>query len=231
MNEVARQEKKFLMTIEEFYKQSNYLQHLMTQDKHNGSNGYMIRSLYFDTLEDRDYHEKIAGVDPRRKIRLRYYGSPNKFALLEMKQKEGIYQVKRSLKMDIKDAIELTKGNYSSLLTYSQPFAAECYGLMNTSVYRPKTIVQYNRKAFIAKENKIRVTFDHNITATEACFDLFADDLSMYPVFDRFNVILEIKFNGFLLTYIRNFLKGIDASEIAVSKYCLGREISLNSLF
>lgn len=231
MDEVTRQEKKYLITIEEFYRQSSYLEHLMMQDINNGSSGYMIRSLYFDTMDDRDFHEKIDGVDPRRKIRLRYYGPPNKFAMLEMKQKQGIYQVKRSLKMNMEDAIELSKGNYSVLLSYPDPFAIECYGLMNTHIYRPKTIVQYNRKAFIAKENKIRITFDYNITATESCFDIFSDNLCMHPVLDKFNVIMEVKFNRFLLSYIKSFINRIDASEISISKYCLGRETTLNSIF
>ena len=32
--------------------------------------GYPVRSLYFDTLHDRDFAEKLFGTDPRRKVRL-----------------------------------------------------------------------------------------------------------------------------------------------------------------
>lgn len=229
LKEVARQEKKYLITIEEFHKQSSYLEHLMMQDTHNGARGYMVRSLYFDSIDDKDFYEKIYGLDPRRKIRLRYYGPPNEFAVLELKQKQGIYQVKKSLKINIKDAIELTKGNYSPLLAYSEPFAAECYGIMNIHAYRPKTIVEYSRKAFIARENKIRLTFDHNIRATESSFDIFSENLCMYPVLDIFNVVLEVKYDGFLLSYIKSFINSVDVSEISISKYCLGRLISLNT--
>ena len=94
---------------------------------------------------------------------------------------------------------------------------------MQYKCYRPKTIVQYNRKAYIAKENKIRITFDNNIIATESSFDLFSDNLLMYPVFDKFNVVLEVKFNGFLLDYIRQFINSINKSELSVSKYALAR--------
>lgn len=51
----------------------------------------------------------------------------------------------------------------------------------------------------IAKENKIRVTFDNRIEATESCFDLFSERLNMNPVLDLYNVVLEVKFNGFIL--------------------------------
>ena len=36
-----------------------------------GRDGYTIRSLYFDTLHDADYFEKLDGVQLRRKLRLR----------------------------------------------------------------------------------------------------------------------------------------------------------------
>ena len=60
--------------------------------------------------------------------RLRIYDPNAKFAMLEMKQKHGPNQLKRSLKIPREDAICLTKGDYSPLLKYKKDFAAECYG-------------------------------------------------------------------------------------------------------
>lgn len=226
MNKVFREEKKFLISIDEFIKKSHTLSQVMTEDPHNGIHGYIIRSLYFDTLYDSDYFEKLAGVETRRKIRLRIYDPNADFAMLEMKQKQGANQLKRSLRLSRNDAIALTKGDYSPLLSYEEPFAAECYAMMNCRCYRPKTIVQYNRKAFIAKENKIRITFDNQIAATESCFDLFSPNLNMNPVLDPYDVVLEVKFNGFLLDYIRRMINSIDRSELSVSKYVLALQNS-----
>ena len=75
-----------------------------------------------------------------------------------MKQKEGPYQKKRSLRLTREDAARLCRGDYFPLLTYKEPFAAECYGLMNCRCYRPRVIVEYRRQAYIARENHIRVT-------------------------------------------------------------------------
>ena len=61
MNQVLREEKKFLISIDEFIKLSHKLGQIMSEDVHNGTNGYMIRSLYFDTVYDGDYYEKAAG--------------------------------------------------------------------------------------------------------------------------------------------------------------------------
>ncbi len=71
MNEVYRQEKKYFMTVADMDRLSAKLSKVMIQDAHNGSQGYSIRSLYFDTLYDSDYHEKLDGIELRRKIRLR----------------------------------------------------------------------------------------------------------------------------------------------------------------
>ena len=224
MNVVTREEKKFLISIDDFRQKSHYLESIMMQDSHNGTHGYMIRSLYFDTPFDDDFFEKQAGIELRRKIRLRCYDPSQDYAMLEMKQKQGAQQLKRSLKVTREDALRLIDCDYSPLLRYADPFAAELYAYMHMKCYRPKTIVQYNRKAFIAKENKIRVTFDNQIVATESRFDLFSEHLNMNPVLDMYDVVMEVKFNGFLLGYIRDAINSIDRSEISVSKYCLARQ-------
>lgn len=224
LNQVLREEKKFLIHVEDFLRLSHRLGAVMLQDPHNGTHGYVIRSLYYDTIGDRDYYEKDAGVEERRKIRLRIYDPENDFAMLEMKQKQGAQQRKRSLRVSRADALLLARGDYTPLLHYAEPFAAECFGLLHCRCYRPVTIVEYHRKAFIARENKIRITFDNQIAATESCFDLFSPRLNMNPVLDRFDVVLEVKFNGFLLGYLRALLGDVDKSELSVSKYVLARQ-------
>ena len=224
MNKVLRGEKKFLMNYPEFMRLSHRLEQCLHLDPHSGADGYPVRSLYFDSIDDGDYFDKSAGIEMRRKIRLRCYHPQDDFAMLEMKQKQGSMQLKRSLRLERKDAIALTRGDYSPLLHYDNPFAAECFGFMHMKGYRPKTIVEYKRKAFIAKENRIRITFDHRIVATESCFDLFSPQLNMNPVLDPSAVVMEIKYNHFLLDYIRQMLNTADKSELSVSKYCLARQ-------
>ena len=224
MDQVLREEKKFLIGVSDFLQLSHQLEQCLMQDPHNGTFGYPIRSLYFDSIYDRDYEEKQAGVETRRKIRLRCYDPNSDFAMLEMKQKQGNQQRKRSLRLSREDARRLTRGDYSPLLFCGDPFAVECYGVMQMHGYRPKAIVEYNRKAFIARENKIRITFDNQIVATESSFDLFDPNLNMNPVLDKSLVVLEVKYNGFLLEYIKRMINSVDKSELSVSKYCLARQ-------
>ena len=203
----------------------------MAEDSHSHDGSYPVRSLYFDSLDDGDYQDKVDGVELRRKIRLRCYGPDAPFAQLEMKQKEGDHQRKRSLRISRSDALQLTRGDYSSLLSCSDPFAAECYALMSMYCYRPKSVVEYQRCAFTAKENNIRITLDHNIIATESCFDIFSPQLLQHSVFSPYLAVLEVKYNGFLLSYIKDIIQSCDSSETAVSKYCMSRAVGKHFAF
>lgn len=231
MRVVSRKEKKFLVDLAGAKKLEGILASVVAPDPHNGLQGYPIRSLYFDTLHDRDYAEKLMGTDPRRKVRLRVYDPSGDFALLELKQKQGDNQRKRSLPVTREEARRLIDGDADVLLTHEEPFAAEMHAFMSINGYSPKAIVEYDRMAFVAKENKTRVTFDRSVRATETNFDLFDPRLPLYPVFDPFNVILEVKFDGFLLSYIRSLLNTIDKSELSVSKYCLARSVRMGYQF
>ncbi|HSK68822.1 MAG TPA: polyphosphate polymerase domain-containing protein [Candidatus Limnocylindria bacterium] len=231
MNEVLRNEKKYLISLVRYYALSHLLAQALHLDGHSAGDGYSIRSLYFDTIEEKDFVEKEDGVEVRRKIRLRNYGPHMPFAMLEMKQKQGYNQKKRSLRVKRADAEELCRGRYASLLRYPDPFAAECYALMNTQCYLPKAVVEYRRKAFVAQENNIRVTFDHHIIGTEANFDIFSPNLMQYPVMDPYLVVLEVKYNGFLLSYIKDMLRVTDTSELSVGKYSLSRAVTTHYHF
>jgi len=232
MCRVVRQEHKFAITEAQRLQYCSILQRAIHEDPNNGVDGYMVRSLYFDTLNDYDYTTKIDGVDVRRKLRLRIYNTESAFASLEMKQKQSCAQIKRSIRIKREDAMQLCGGNYSSLLYYDDPFALECYTLMSTRGYLPKVIVEYRRTAFVAEGNETRVTFDGRIRATESCRSFFSDKLCLYPVMDASAAVLEVKYDRMLYTYIKDILQRFDKNPISVSKYCMARMISMgfNSL-
>lgn len=223
MRQVSRQEHKYLLPITDSLRQLATVSQIMQADPNNGLRGYRVRSLYFDTPEDTDFYSKVDGLELRRKLRLRIYSPSAAFALLELKQKEGGFQKKRSLKLKREDAKRLIDGRYSVLLQYQNDFAAECYLLLNEQGYRPKSVVEYTRCAYFAKENDIRITFDSEIRATEAHFDLFSKNLLFSPVLDPYHVVMEVKYNGFLLSYLKELLELSNRSTISVSKYGLSR--------
>ena len=148
----------------------------------------------------------------------------------EMKQKQGQYQRKRSLRLSRAEAQALIAGDQSVLLRGGGDFGAECYAMMQMHLYRPKAIVEYDRFAFIAPENSTRITFDSAIRASETNFDVFDEHLMTVPVMQPSGVVLEVKFNGFLLSYIKDMLLPVQKSELSVSKYCMARQVGCNYL-
>ncbi|MBO4110696.1 VTC domain-containing protein [Streptococcus suis] len=103
MNEVLRKEKKYLLPLEMYYYLSGKLEKILKVDSYGKEDGYCVRSLYFDSLEDVDWQEQEDGLENRRKIRLRNYGNGSQNAKLELKQKQGDNQRKRSLLMTKSD--------------------------------------------------------------------------------------------------------------------------------
>lgn len=66
MNEVLRQEKKYLMNQVDCLKLQHQLENVMMADIHNGSQGYLVRSLYFDSPYEEDYEDKLDGIELRK---------------------------------------------------------------------------------------------------------------------------------------------------------------------
>lgn len=223
MLSVLRQEEKYPLYLLEAAKYSYYFSKLLMLDEYSKNGSYNVRSLYFDTVDDRDFFDKLTEQNLRHKIRLRVYSPEDRFAKLEVKEKTGIYQRKRSLTIKREDALKIIDGQYGVLLDYPEEFAAELFSVMTMDCYRPKSIVEYKRLAFMAKENNIRLTFDSHICATESSFELFSPNLPLSPVFDEDKVIFEVKYNRFMLGYIKDIISKVNQRSISSSKYCLSR--------
>ena len=224
---VFRTEKKYVLNTVQASGIFSRLYMVMQGDLHNGTNAYMVRSLYFDTVYNDDYFEKMAGIERRRKIRLRIYDVNSPTAKLEIKEKQGANQLKRSLTVSRDDAMELQKGNFEVLRNREEPLAEELFVLMTTKQYRPVCIVEYQRRAFMSYTNDIRITFDSKITSNEGNFSIFDKEMQTYPVFPFNEMVLEVKYNGFLLSYIKDMVSSLDCEENAISKYCMARMYGL----
>ena len=79
-----RHELKYLITPAELTVLRNTLAPLMQLDQ---GHEYLIRSLYFDTINDDALEEKIAGVGNRKKYRIRIYNFSDRVIKLECKSK------------------------------------------------------------------------------------------------------------------------------------------------
>ena len=228
--EVLRTEQKYTISFLDSQIIASKIGMVIPRDEHGTYDGYLVRSLYFDTLNDDDFKDKEGGLEMRRKIRLRVYGSEDTSAKLELKEKQGDFQRKRSLLLSRDDASEMIKGNYEVLKKYNTEFADEMYGRMTTQNYIPKCIVEYDRKAFVVKTNDIRITFDSGLRASEINLNVFDPNLYCYPVGNPSTVTMEVKFNHFLLGYVKDIVSIDGRQQLSSSKYCAARFASLGSI-
>ncbi|WP_036931619.1 polyphosphate polymerase domain-containing protein [Proteocatella sphenisci] len=224
--DVSRTEKKYGISKITASNMRRIFSTTLKSDKHNTGDGYMVRSLYFDSYDDSDYYDKEDGYNYRKKIRLRIYSTDSEVAKLEKKEKVGSNQWKRSLSISKSDALKLIDGDFSPLIEDGSDFAFEMYEIMTIGIYRPRCIIEYDRVAFIVEENDIRLTLDSNIRATESNFDLFSENLQFYPVSHPTEVTLEVKYDNFLFSYIKEMLALCDKKQISNSKYIMGRSVS-----
>ncbi|MDR2088603.1 MAG: polyphosphate polymerase domain-containing protein [Clostridiales Family XIII bacterium] len=224
--EWQRVEKKYLFSAPIGYALRRRIRAVLREDAHNGPDGYIVRSLYFDTISDGDFFDKLEGLEQRRKIRLRIY-PPNYDAVrLEIKEKSGAYQRKRSLRLSPEDAQALIARDFRVLLRSAHPLGAELFGVMSAEVYLPRCVVEYDRRAFLSPGGDTRVTFDSRIRASEGRLDFFSPAPSLYPVLNPSDITLEVKYSHFLFGYIRDTLGEYGKTERSVSKYCLSRRLS-----
>jgi len=224
--DVTRNEKKYLISMATMMNIDSMLGIIMKEDENNGSNGYIVRSLYFDDLSDRDFEDKVDGLDNRQKIRLRIYDPNSNYCKLELKEKSGLNQRKRSLTVNKEQAYALINRDFSVLKNFKEPLAKWLYVFMTVNCYYPKCIVEYRRKAYIHDANNIRITFDTNIKATELSHDIFDDNLNLYPITSIGENTLEIKYDNFLFSHIKEIINDYNLFQLSNSKYCRARMIS-----
>lgn len=225
--ETLRMEKKYLLNLSERYAMDQKLSRVLREDSHNGTDGYVVRSLYFDTIDDSDFRDKEDGFEMRRKLRLRIYDVNADTAKLELKEKRGEMQRKRSLLLSRCEAQYLCGGDYTPLLLKNSDFSLELYGRMMQFVYRPKCIVEYDRKAFSIEENSTRITLDSNLRATESDLDLFRERLNLNQAGVLQSCTLEVKYAHFLLSYIKDLVSSTGRTQTSMSKYCAARDNSM----
>ncbi len=222
---VYRNENKYILSKTQVNDLKFKLDKLLTRDEHS-KESYIVRSLYFDSINDIDFNTKLAGTEIRKKIRIRTYDPQMDKCKLEMKQKNGNLQHKISMWISKEDAESLIHLDYSVLTKYfdQNEDAINFYKVMTLGCYKPVVLVEYDRLAYIYPLNDTRLTIDMNIRSSESNFNLF-DEKPIYTPILEDQTLLEVKYNNKLLTFISNVLKKYNLTRFSVSKYCYGRKI------
>lgn len=222
---VYRHELKFLLSRIEYEQLRRLLSALLVRDAYMGAGeDYYIRSLYFDTLENKDYYDKLIGEVKRKKLRLRIYDTSAESAKLEIKNKENDYSIKETVSISRSDAMQLAVGNYAVLTEYDNEIAKKAYFNLTAYGYQPKIIVDYEREAYMLPVENVRLTFDKNVRAFKGN-GLFDKENVFVGVLAPEYVILEVKYDKYLPDYVKHLLFSCNMQRMSISKYCMAREI------
>ena len=218
-----RHELKHLVTPAEDAVLASRLGRLLPRDSHAGETGkYRVNSLYFDTPDDKALVQKIAGVSDREKFRLRYYDDDLTFLRLEKKIKKGGLCSKRSARLTYKQAEKILTGNIDFLLESKDALLIELYSKIRGEMLRPRTIVSYDREAYIFGPGNVRVTLDRNLCTYTSCKGFLCLPAGHLETGEG-TTILEVKYDAFLPDIVRMAVQVPYRKTGAYSKYAACR--------
>lgn len=200
------------------------LRKLFDHDPNAGSHGsYRVSSLYFDTPYDRALRQKIDGVNLREKFRLRYYGEDISFIRLEKKFKINGMCGKHSVKVTEQQVRKILNGDIEFLLHSEHPLLIELYSKMKGQLLEPKTVVTYDREAFIYGPGNVRVTIDRNLRSGLDNTNFLNPKLFHAPVSEGL-AVLEVKYDEFLPEVVTMAVQLPNRQASSYSKYAVCRK-------
>ena len=221
-----RHEFKYLATEMALRQLEVRLNGVVARDSHVMDTGrYLIRSVYFDDLDNSCYRENEDGADPREKFRIRIYNSDSSRIALECKQKYRSMTHKDTQVID-RDIYDILMGDDLSFEIKDEypALVKKVMMLKKTRLLAPKVIVQYERIPFICNNGNVRITFDMNISASKDLEHFFEDHIITMPVLLSGQHLLEVKYDAYLPDYIKSAIDNCELNYTTFSKYYLCRK-------
>ena len=218
-----RSEYKFICTQGQMEIIRSRIRAVLKPDAHQAGACYRIRSLYFDDADDSAFYDNDAGVDARRKFRLRVYENTQNGARLEIKYKLHGGTKKQSCML----SAELCKGILNGgIPDWHEQDPAPLRLLvqqMRQSGLTPKIIVEYERSAFISAIGNVRVTLDRNISFSNQIERFLEDSIPLIPVLPKGVHLVEMKYDELIPDYVLQLLETGELCRTTFSKYYLAR--------
>ena len=224
MEKQYRHEVKFEINYADLLTIRQRMRAVAKPDPHAKDGVYYIRSLYFDTLNDKALREKIDGVNRREKWRIRYYNlNPSEVIHLEKKSRLNGLGTKYEAELSVDEAKKILDGDVDWMLEANdRPLVREFYYRVKTQGLRPMTIVDYKREPFIYDAGNVRVTLDYDIRTAIKHPDFLETDCVTIPAGDA-QFLLEVKWDNYLPSIISDAVQVENRRAAAFSKYAQAR--------
>lgn len=223
LNRIYRKELKYVISEEVYLQIHSRLNAVMQPDAHCRDGHYTVRSQYYDSLTDGDLSDNLDGVMEKRKIRVRIYSPDDMAAKLEYKCKADSDGIKYSLLLTKEEALMMEQHQYDFLLARKEELALRLYTKMTEQVYFPKTIVEYDRTAYLYPVSDVRITFDRNLRGSINPIGIYENNPAYVPLLGAGKGVLEIKYNDFFPSALKSLVASIDSVAQAYSKYAMSR--------
>ena len=198
---------------------------ILKQDGHTGAAGYYwVRSLYFDSSQDDCYYENESGVGIRDKYRIRIYNADSGRIVLEKKSKNRQMTLKQSCSISEAVCRQLMAGARIQItpdMTKQQKCLLE---ELQGKCMRPVVIVEYQRYPFVEQNGNVRITFDENIGSSNDISCFLDERITVRPVLEKGMSVLEVKWDEFLPSYIKDHMELETLQRCSFSKYYLCRK-------
>ena len=214
-----RHELKYKISYPDYLAMRSRLRPVMKADPHASAGGrYLVRSVYFDNLNDKALREKIDGIAKREKFRIRYYNDDLSYIVLEKKMKIGSLCLKCSAPITEEECRKILSGGRSSVTDggrgslrngdlsfmkeHPQELVRELYAKMTCQLLRPRVLMSYTREPFMFLTKEAA-----GISATDEPQDVY----------------LEVKFDAFLPEVVQDLIRVKGIRQHAFSKYSASR--------
>lgn len=223
-----RHELKFVCSELQLRVIENNVRHICKKDIHVRDEGvYTIRSLYFDTYDDRFYYENKMGVDHRKKYRVRIYNGNSNVIKLECKYSFRGMKAKEVCNITEEQCRGMMYGKRITDVGKEQQLLSRFLLERQNQIMTPKVIVEYRRIPYTYQIGNVRITFDKNIGSSTRISDFLNPKIQVRGIMPEGMHVLEVKYDKMIPTAILECVTcGNNLKRSSFSKYMLCRDYS-----
>lgn len=223
-----RHEMKYLVSDAQLASLNSRLKGVLKPDAHAGPEGtYLIRSLYFDDIDNTAFRENDSGTGRREKFRIRIYNGSMDRISLERKAKVSD-KIRKTSCIITRQQYDILTDPYADKTVKDEypELMKKVLAMYQIRRLEPKVIVEYERRPFIYRDGNVRITFDRNVTSSLDLKSFTNKSICGRPIMPIGKQLLEVKYDAYLPDHIYRTIAMPGLQLTTYSKYYLCRQFT-----